>query len=368
MELDLRKPLDKSKAILVTVLVLLIAFGIALIASHSGNIPLKSAIRLNTTNTGDVQTGGEYIYYLEAGSLHCVSSRGKFEWNVGVDSGSHFRVSSKGIAVWSGQRLRLINRNTGAPMGSYTASTDILSAVVGDKYAAAVLGPEHNSTIVLMDLDGNVRDTVDNLSDLTVIDCGFFDGRDLCWVMCLDSTGTLPTCRISTYKPGKRETGAITDMEQVFYKVMFRSSYICAVGTNFMKVYDYTGQEKEDERLTVYGWYLEAVDSIQSDDPLMLFVPNRQSGEVIEMQDIRCIKNGEEYMMHLPEKCDRLMCRGNTIYGFNKNHLIVGTYGSPMQNLYELPMMVDEVIGITEDNVAVVTSGSFIYMITLPYV
>lgn len=366
MELDLRKPLDRNKTILLTVLVVLIALGIALIASHSGNIPLKSAVRLNTTNNGNVQTIGDYVYYLEAGSLHCVTSSGKFEWNVGVDSGSDFSVTNQGIAVWSGSRLRIIDKDTGGTMGSVTAQSDIISAVVGDRYAAMVLAPEHSSTVVLTDLYGNIVDTLTELDGLTVIDCGFFEGRELFWLMTLDSTGSLPTCKISTYKPGKRETGAITDMEQVIYQVMFRSSYICAVGTDYMRVYDYTGVEKEDQRVTVYGWYLEAIDSTTTDDPLMLFVPNSQSAQDIAIKDIRCIKGNEEFMMHLPEACSRLICRGNTVYGFSGSHLVIGNYKSTQQNVYELPMAVDEVIGITNNYVAVVTGGSFIYMIKLP--
>lgn len=367
MELDIRKPLDGKKAILVTVLVLLIAFAFALIDSHSGNVPLKSAVRLNTSSTRDVQAGGDYIYYLESGSLHCVSAKGKFQWNIGVDSGSEFKMTQYGISVWSGNRLRMIDIETGAPLGSYSAPADILYSVVGDRYAVVVTAPEHNSKIIYLDHGGNVVDTVDNFKDVTIIDCGFFENGGLGWVMSMDSTGTLPTCRISTYKPGKRETGSITDMEQVIYKVMFRSSYICAVGTDFMKLYDYTGVEKENERKTVYGWYLFAMDPTTNEDPLMLFVPHTQAGEEIAIKDVRCIKGSEEYMLHMAETCERIICRGKTVYGFAGNRLCVAKYGSTAQNVYELPMSVDDVIGITNENVAVVTSGSYIYMITLPF-
>lgn len=366
MEFDIRKPLDRNKAILFTVLIVLIAFGIALISSHSGNIPLKSAVRLNTTNNGDVQVNGDNIYYLEAGSLHCVSSTGKFEWNVGVDSGSDFLVNNQGIAVWSGSRLRIIDKDTGGTTGSVTAQNEILSAVVGDRYAAMVLAPEHGSTVILTDLYGNIVDTLTDFEGLTVVDCGFFEGRELFWIMTLDASGSLPTCKISTFKPGKRETGTITDMEQVIYKVMFRSSYICAVGTDYMRVYDYTGVEQDSQRVTVYGWYLEAMDGTTSDNPLMLFVPNAQSAENIAIKDLRCILGKEEYMMHLPEACSRILCRGNVVYGFSGSHLVIGTYKSTSQNVYDLPMIVDEVIGITNNNTAVVMSGNSIYMIKLP--
>ena len=365
MRIDINRPLNKVHAILFSVLICVVAFLVALIVNNAKAVALEDALRLSATNVSDIQVEGEYIYYLEAGSLHCVSTSGSFIWNTGVDRNANFNVSSSGIAVWRGTRLQIVDRKTGVVVGNVSTPSDILMAVVGDVYAAAVVSPEHNSKVILTDLYGNEIDTLENFEGVTVLDCGFFHGRELFWIMTLDASGSTPTCKISTYKPGRRETGSIMDMEQVIYKVMFRSSNICAVGTSYMNVYDYTGNEKESERVKVYGWHLEAVDKL-SDDPLMLFSPDNQVGDEIEIKDIRCIKGSNENYLHFPVACSRLMAFENTVYGFAGSSLAVGTYGSSVSNLYSMPVNVTDVIGITSERFAVVKSGSSIYIIKLP--
>lgn len=367
MNIDLTKPLGKLQGALIALLLAAVTFFVALIIKHAPNAPLESAVRLNTSGLGDVQVEGENIYYIEAGSLHCVSSSGDFKWNVSVDKTSRFNVSSKGVAVWNGSRLRIVDIKTGVIRGTPSVNGDILSAVVGDVYAAVVIAPEHNSTVLLTDLNGNIVDELTDFKDVTVLDCGFFEGRELFWIMTLDSTGSLPSCKISTFKPGKRETGSITDMEQVIYKVMFRSNHICAVGTDYMRVYDYTGAEQTAQRTMVYGWYLEHVEP-GNENPLMLFVPNAQAGESMAIKDIRCIKGSEERMLHFPVACTQLCSYNGTIYGFAGNRLAVANYPGTSSNVYALPLNVNEVIGITSDRTAAVVSGSSIYLIKLPAV
>ncbi len=366
MKLDLYKPLNRLHAMLFSVLVCAVAILIALLVSSSHAVALEDALRLSATNISDVQVEGEYIYYLEAGSLHCVSVNGKFEWNTGVDRSSNFKVTPYGIAVWRGSRFQIVDLSNGVVVGNANVQGDILTAVVGDIYSAAVVGPEHNSSVVFTDRYGNIIERLERFEGVTVLDCGFFEGRDLFWIMTLDSSGSTPSCSISTYKPGRsKETGSITDMDQVIYKVMFRSSNICAVGTNRLDVYDYTGSLRSGESVNVYGWHLEAVDGT-SENPLMVFVPNAQVGDTARIKDMRCLKGTSENHLHFPVECSDLSVFGSTVYGFSGSYLAVGTYGSSRSNVYRMPVSVDDVLGITSERYAVVTSGSAIYVLKLP--
>lgn len=366
MKFDLYKPLNRLHAILFSILVCAVAFLIALLVSSSRAVALEDALRLSATNISNVQVEGEYIYYLEAGSLHCVSVKGRFEWNTGVDRSSNFKVSPYGIAVWSGSRLQIVDKSNGVVVGNANVQEDILAAVVGDVYSAAVIGPEHNSSVVFTDRYGNIVERLDRFEGVTVLECGFFEGRDLFWIMTLDSSGSTPSCKISTHKPGRsKETGSITDMDQVIYRVMFRSSNICAVGTLSLNVYDYTGNKKSDETVNVYGWYLEAVDD-NSENPLMLFVPNSQAGDTAAMKDIRCVKGTGDHYLHFPVACTDLCAFGDSVYGFAGTYLAVGNFGSSASNVYRLPVNVSDVLGITSERYAVVSSGSAIYVIKLP--
>lgn len=343
----------------------LAAYLIAIAIRGSGDTPLSSIVRLNTVSNRDVRVSGANVYYLEGGSLHCVTSGGKYVWNLGVDTDSEFSASEHGVAVWNRKKLTLVEKETGHLLASKTMDGEILSALVGDRYVAVVLAPEHNSTVVLLNSAGDVVDTLSSFNGYTVLDFGFYEGQELFWIMTLDSAGSTPTCQISTFIPGKRETGTIEDAEQVIYQVMFRSNYIAAVGTNYLRLYDYTANEKKNLRTTVYGWYMDAVDK-RSDDPLMLFVPNQQVEGTIAISDVRMIRGSSEYIVHLPVVCKMLLADGSTMYGFSQEYLACCTFGEKKVTVYNLPILVDTVIGITTDHTAVVTSGGSIYLIRLP--
>lgn len=357
--------LEWGPAILLGVIMIMLAY-LAASWIHSGDdVPLRSVIRLNTAANREIQLSGSNVYYLEGGSLHCVTSGGKYIWNLGVDSDSQFTATPYGVAVWSRKKLTVVDPNTGHPLASKTMSDEVISAKVGDTYVAVVQGAQDNSDAVIMDHFGNVVDTLSDFDGYTVLDFGFFEGRELFWIMTLDSTGSVPSCRISTYIPGKRETGTINDGEQVIYRVMFRSSYIAAVGTDYIRLYDYTGAEQAKKRITVYGWYMDAVDR-STDDPLMLFVPNRQVEDKRELCDVRMILGDAERIIHLPVKCKQLEANGTDLYGFSEDTLVKCAFGQKIPTAYKMPVLVDNVIGITADKTAVVTSGGAIYLIRVP--
>lgn len=365
MDYKRQHSLKWSAVLMITVAITLAAYLVARMISGAGDEPLSKVVRMNTPANRELQVSGEYIYYMESGSLHCVDSGGKYVWNTANDIDSRFHVSKHGVAVWSGRNISLYNAVTGGTIASEVMDDDILSASVGDAYAAIVMGDEHDSTIALMDRSGNVVDTLTGLTGITVMDYGFFEGRDLFWLMTMDTGGSVPTCKISTYKPGKRETGTIEDMEQVIYQVMFRSSQIVSVGTNYLCMYDYHGNEIEESRVTVYGYYMYAVDK-SGDNPLMLFVPNEQVDGEIRINDVRMIRGNSEKIVHLPVECKQLEASGDTLYGFSSEYLVVCPFGSVTSSLYKLPVLVDSVIGITSDRTAVVSSGGYVYLIKLP--
>lgn len=365
MDYNRKQTLGWPAVLALVVAMTLAAYLIAIAARGSGDTPLSSIVRLNTVSNRDVRVSGANVYYLEGGSLHCVTSGGKYVWNLGVDANSEFSASEHGVAVWNRKKLTLVEKETGHLLTSKTMSGEILSAIVGDRYTAVVLAPEHNSTVVLLNSGGDVVDTLTSFGGYTVLDYGFYEGHELFWIMTLDSAGSTPTCQISTFIPGKRETGTIEDSEQVIYQVMFRSNYIAAVGTNYLRLYDYTANEKKTQRKTVYGWYMDAVDK-RSDDPLMLFVPNQQVEGTIAISDVRMIRGSSEYIVRLPVVCSVLQADGNTMYGFSQEYLVCCAFGQKKATVYKLPVLVDTVIGITTDHTAVVTSGGSIYLIRLP--
>lgn len=365
MDYKRQQKLTWTAAIAIAVALTLAAYLLARLFSSGGNTPLSSVKRLSVPANRNVQVSGEYIYYLDSESLHCVNSEGKYVWNKATEVNSDFFATPYGVACWSEKTLSIFDKDTGGLLGSPPLDKEILSARVGDAYVAVVLGPEHDSTVKLLDLNGNDVDHLTGFSGLTIMDYDFFEGRDLFWLMTMDTGGSMPTCKISTYKPGKRETGVIEDMEQVLYQVMFRSSQIAVVGTNYLSMYDYHGKEIESDRTTVYGYYLHAVDK-SVDNPLMLFVPNRQSEGSMGISDVRMIRGRSESLIHLPRECTHLEAKGSTLYGFSGRYLVKNEFGEKTSSVYTFPVDVETVLGITSDKTAVVTSSGSIFLVRLP--
>ena len=356
--------LTKLQAILLTVALVLIAYLIALLSVRGGTQPLRSVERLSTYNIEGMQINGSNIYYLDSGSLHCVNSKGDYQWNLGVDNGARFSVNDNGIALWSGKSLYTIDPKTGVTGVTGIMSDIITSAMVGEKYIVAVIEPEDNPSIVIMDRYMNNVDTITGLNNQTVLDYGFFEGQSLFWLLTLDSTGSEPTCTVATYRPGRQMTGAISEMEQVLYDIQFRSSYICAVGTNYIKVFNYKGNEQTDQRVTVFGYTLEASNGIK-ENPLMVFAPNYSDVDAPFINDIRCIRGKSDKHYHLPIKCLSVEARGNYVYGFSTDAVAVVNFDNDTVNTYQLPIMIDGVIGVTDDYTAVVTYANSVCLIKL---
>lgn len=365
MQYNRERKLNGRASIALAVALALAAYLLASFLKSATNTPLSGAIRLNVPSNREIQVHGSNILFLEGSVLHSLDSSGNYIWNLSFELDSQFDVSDYGVAMWSNRQLLLAARDTGHSLFTKRLDEKVLSAKAGDRYVAAIIGEENDNTVVIMNHSGDIVDTLTDFKGYTVLDFGFFDGRELFWIMTLDSTGSVPNCRISTFIPAKRETGSITDNEQVIYEVMFRSSYIQAVGTNYIRLYDYTGSEQTKERCLVYGWYLEDVDK-RTDNPLMLFVPNSQVEDEAQISDVRMIRGSSEFIIHLPVACRLLCANGNDFYGFSRDSVVKGTFGQKTSSLYKLPVTVDNVIGITDDNTAVVTSAGSIFLIQMP--
>ena len=304
-----------------------------------------------------------FIYY-DGSSIAAVTTEAKVKWSYLIGKNADFDVTDYGVAGWTGDSLTLIDLANGTTTFSGSMETDVLSARIGEKYTAVLLGPEHDSTIVLMERGGRRVNSI-TLTSQTVINYGFFSKGSLLWVMSLDSSGTVPSCTINTYRPGKERVGMIHDNEQLVYGVVFQSSYFCCPGDTYLKVYDYTGSEDKSRRKLVYGWYMAALDAA-ADDPMMAFVPNDQFDSRDGMRDVRMIRAGLDQQVRLPYGCQSLIARGNRVYGFStEGYVVIAEQGKNIVNAYRLPMQFEKIYGVTANNYAVLGSGSTIYMLHL---
>lgn len=331
-------------------------------ATHRSSYDYK-AVQL-ASNLGLEVVDDGFVYY-DGSYIGAVTTEGKIKWSYLIGRNADFDANSHGVAAWTGESLTLIDGQSGAPSFSGAMEREVLSACIGDKYTAVLLGPEHNSTIVLMEPGGRRVNSI-TLTNQTVIKYGFFSNGTLLWVMSLDTSGTVPSCTVNTYRPGKEMVGSIHDNEQMVYGVVFQSSYFCCAGDTFLKVYDYTGKEDKSRRRQVYGWYMADLDESILDDPLMAFVPNAQYDSDSGMRDVRMIRSNFDQQVRMPYGCQSLIAEGDRVYGFStEGYVAIATLGTSQVDAYALPMLFDKVYGVTRNNIAILGNGNIIYLLNL---
>ncbi len=365
MERNRTKRLSWAIALLIVVFACVVALVAGRIISNTTRRSAYDykAVQLAANVSLEVVDDG-FVYY-DGGSIGAVTTDGRVKWSHLLGRNASFHATASGIAAWSGETLTLIDSQTGNTSFSGAMETEVLSACIGEKYIAVLLGPEHNSTLVLMEPGGRRVNSI-TMTNQTVIEFGFFSRGSLLWVMSLDSSGTVPSCTVNTYRPGKEIVGSIHDNEQLVYGVVFQSSYFCCAGDTYLKVYDYTGSEDKGRRRLVYGWYMAALDEGAGDDPMMAFVPNGQYDSEDGMHDVRMIRAALDQQVRMPYGCQSLIARNDRVYGFStEGYVAIAEQGKKEVRAYGLPMSFDKVYGVTLDNVAVLGSGNIIYLLNL---
>ena len=331
-------------------------------ATAPSNYAEYRALQLDAIQS--LQTVGDGFVYYDGSAVTKVGEDGKNRWNYMIGGGASLWAGDAGVAAWIGQSLTLIDGSTGVTSYSNKMEAEILSAKLGAEYAAILLGPEHNSTIVLMETGGRRVDSI-TLSDQTVVDYGFFYNDSLFWVMVLDTNGTVPSCTVNTYRPGRRLVGSISDSEQILYHTSFQSAQISCAGDTFIKVFNYNGAEETDKRRLVYGWTL-AADDAGADNPMMAFVPNDQFESETLMRDVRMIRGSSERTVRMPWGCSWLVASGSRVYGFStEGYIMVAQLDSQRVAAHRLSVPFDRVYGVTDSGVALLGYGTTVYFVPL---
>lgn len=354
-------------ALAITLAAVLAASGIALLAhnltaSHAGDftpLPLSSV--------SYIETVGNSVVVYDGSALSRYSSKGGDMWGETMPIGANYSMEANayGIVLWKSNSFSVLGLANHDNLYSGNVESNILSARLGSRYLAVLYGEDDDSIARITDVDGHVYDEIEFESQV-VLDYGFFSDGSLFWAMSVDTSGTVPTCTVTTYRPSRKSmSGSISDAEQVIYHAQFESDNICLVGEDYIKRYDYTGSENESLRTLVYGWYLMGTAS-GTKDPLMVFAPTTQVTNTPSVSDVRLINGSMDTLIRMPFACRSLILKGSRLYGFSDSYVMMVDEGETQAAAYALPMTIDAVAGVTDDHVAVVSSNGIYYLVTLP--
>lgn len=335
-----------------------------LIANAGNDAMLTDVVLLPCSSSQKVKVWEDGAIYSDGTSLHALDGSGRQKWTYPVGTGLDFAVSEKTIAAWSGTTLALLDSKSGASLLTTTMSDTILSACAGPTYAAVLIGEEHNATLAVLDLNGRQVDTID-LSSLTVLDFDFFSDGTMLWVMALNTEGSQTMSTVTTYRPGRVQSGSITDTEQLVYHVNFTASNVQTVGTTWLKYYDYTGLELSEQRRLLYGWTMLASDESGS-APMLVFAPENEVSTSATISDLRIISGSSDRIVRMPFPCYAITARASTLYGFSGRYAMVYRASGKQAVTYTMPFETTSYLGLTKDNAALLVSGDSIYLVSLP--
>ena len=342
-----------------------IAFGTAYLFTHVLNQDSFGRYRtMAIPNMQSLEATADGFVYYDGSTVSSIDSSGRVKWSYMLGGNADFSATDYGVAAWSDKTITLIDGKSGATTYNGTMAESILDAYVGNKYTAVVVGEATDSSIVLMENGGRQISQI-ILDDVNVIDFGFFSNGTLLWAMVCDSNGTVPTCTIQTYKPGKEIVGSIKDSEQLAYAVQFQQSQVLVTGDTYLKTFDYTGIENAARRRLVYGWYMACADD-SSADPMMVFVKDSQYRGASDIRDVRMIRSNLDRVIHMPFGCMDVAAAGDTVYGFSSDgHMMIYGANDSSARSFQLGVQIDRVYGVTADGVAIVGNGGTIYMVNL---
>lgn len=350
----------------VTLAAVLVAYGVASLIHNMTAFSMGDFSVMPVSNVEYIETVGDSVVVYDGSTINRYSSHGDEMWDGGVLVGANYTVdtNSHGIVLWKGNSFSVLRLSDHQNLYSNNLDSDIISAKLGSKYLAVLYGEDDNCKARICDMDGRVQDEI-TFESQVVVDYGFFSDGSLFWVMAMDTSGTVPTCTVTTYRLSRRSMlGSIADGEQVVYHAQFENDNICLVGEEYIKRYDEVGNEQPDRRTLVYGWYLmDVADSSAS--PMMVFVPDTQATNTPTISDVRLISGATDNIVRMPFACRRLFAKGERLYGFSDTYVMTGSLHSDAVKAYQLPITVEDVIGITDDHVAVIYSNNMYYLVAL---
>ena len=187
---------------------------------------------------------------------------------------------------------------------------------------------------------------------------------ELMWVLGLNTTGTVISTELQTFQPGKLSTGKSSIGEHIAYSIYDENGMLNVVTTRQILHYSYRALEASSPTL-IYGYTVEDVK--QNGSVLyQLLVPAQEQNEGISIANVRLMYGSVDRVIHLPSACIAARLGTKSVYGFSQNAVYACNFGETTFRAYALPINVTAVLGMMNDNRAVVASGSEIYVIELP--
>lgn len=358
--------------LLVIILLILVAIVITMLVKNKKSTTQVNAIRLTCYSDQDVTPFGQSVLYYDNASLHCLAGNGAIRWSFPVGANASFHAANGNIVLWQGNQLYILDGN-GRCTYNELLSAEIQFARAGSQYVAAVLGEETKPNLVVRDLQGTqVDEESDAFSGLLILDVGFHgnNGEDM-WVLTMDVYSTALNSQIFTFLVGKMNTGEASLGDKLVYSVIYENEKLRVFSTQQMYSFNYKAVQESTGNILIYGWKLLDHYLPRYGDALMLMSTTNQTGTNQSIKDLRLISgNALDRRYTLPTECVGAMVKEKSIFAFSGSYMYRVDINSQMSYAYASPLpegeTIDGYLGKTMDGKVLLTSGSSVFIVTLP--
>lgn len=354
----------------VLLLVLLLAVLAFSFSAPSGSDEIGKAVRLGATTSQQVTAFGNDVLYYDGTNLKCVGTNASSKWSFQIGANAGFHAGDSRVVAWSANQVTVLDKR-GDSSFIDKMDEEVQFARAGREYVAIFSGTQDQGVISVINGNGQSVDEI-AVSDQTILDIGFFMSEqntghvELMWVLGVDTTGTVISTNIATYQPGKLATGSTTLGEQIAYKVYYYDGLLRIVDTQKISAYSY--KLKKDANVSdelIYGWYMQDVRTVGK-KTYQLLVPSPELDGSLSVSNLRLMIGSEDKVLHLPAECMSAYLGSNSVYAFSRTTLYACRYGDNRFAAYTLPVEITGVLGMLDNNTAIVSSGAEAYVISLP--
>ncbi|MCL2544587.1 MAG: hypothetical protein FWE77_01580 [Clostridia bacterium] len=307
---------------------------------------------------------GNDILVYDGAILHRIAANGSRRWffHAGLAAGYH--TSGRHVAVWSANQLYILDANSGRAVFNDRMEAPVQFARAGQNYVAVFVGEKDRGSVYVLDNQGRRVDTVE-VQNTALMDIGFFSQpREMMWVLGLEVDGTVPVATLQTFDPGSLVTGSATLGEQLVYRVYFHNGQLRTVDTRRINTYDYRIKETAPPVL-IYGWYMQDVRVINR-ELYQLLVPMPNEDGAMHFSDLRLIHGDTDRVLHLPVPCVGVVLGSRGVHAFAGSKVYTARYGEISFVPTELGVHASRVIGITQNDRAIVADNNDVYLVQLP--
>ena len=368
MHTDNRQRMLRAWLILIGIIlaVVLLIVGV----NSFGNRVSASATALPCLASQKVTPFGEYVLYYDGASIHCVTDTGAVRWSFHIGSEADFAVGERTLVAWYDDQLYIVDYNGRTTYKDSLADT-IQFVRVGKKYAAAVIGPDTNPTLVVKDLQGTqVDEETEAFSGMVMLDVGFYgDQGQYMWTTVLDVYGTAANTILNTFEVGRMNTGVTSLGEAITYKILYENARLRVISTRQMRTFNYQGIENTAETMLVYGWRLLDHEIPRNGDALMLFAPTAQTNSTYAISEMRLLYGDTDRRYTLPSVCAGGTVYNNALYAFSSQYIYRARLGDQRFTATDMPIAGKEVtdyLGRMDNGKVLLACGEEVYAVTLP--